>query len=349
MIKFDVSLGQLAVFCQGEVIGDASQRVTGVCSVEAPIDKHLAFVNQPQFCSLIDGGNGCYYIVKPDWQDKVSHGICHDNPMQAYRLILDAILATQNTAPAHGATTIATAKIAATAQIASDASIGQDCVIGHHVVIEPGVVIGDYCRIGHHSVITSGCQLGADCVIENQVTITGKTQMGRACQIGSGAVIGSSGFGFSFEGGQWHPIAQIGRVKIGERVFVGANSCIDRGAIHDTIIGDNVIIDNLVHIAHNVEVGDHTAMAAFVGVAGSTKIGKYCLLGGKVGVAGHIHIADGVQINGGSNILQSIEKSGRYSGVLPTLPATRWNRLAIYFTKLDELTKRIKSMRKENE
>lgn len=219
-------------------------------------------------------------------------------------------------------------------------TVGRDVCIGANSVIGDEVVLGDGVEIGAGVVIEDHVTIGNHTRIGHRVVIHHETEIGAHCSISEGAVIAGQGFGFSLEGGQWHAIPQIGRVMIGNHVHIGANSCIDRGAINDTVIGNYVIIDNLVHIAHNVRVGDGTAMAAGVGIAGSTVVGKYCLLAGQVGVVGHIRIADGVQVNGGARVLQSIKDSGVYAGSFHVQPVKKWNRMAVYLKRLEGLFKR---------
>lgn len=327
-----VRLSELAAICGAEkIIGDTEVSVTGFCSVASPDPYSLTFVSAKNFLKFIDNTSEAIYIVKSEWADEVSSGLIHDNPTQAYRMILDAFFTPR--CPAH---------IADTARIDASAKIGANVSIGDFSVIEAGVVIGDNCMIGNQSTIGQSAVIGANTRIDHRVTIHHECQLGEHCVVADGVVIGGQGFGFSFEGGQWKAIPQIGRVVIGNEVHIGNNTCIDRGAINDTVIGNNVIIDNLVHIAHNVKIGSHSALAGAVGIAGSTTIGEYCMFGGHVGIAGHIEICDGVQVNGGANILQSIKTPGTYAGALNVMPSTKWNRTAIYFKKIEQLFRREK-------
>ncbi len=325
-IKFSQTLGALAQLCDGEVIGEATSTVECICSVANPVAGGLAYIGTAAASKQIDATLGVFYIVKPAYRELVGAGICHDNPQQAFRLILLAL--TQKNQPA---------SIAESAVIADSARLGQGVSVAPHAVIGDDVVIGAGCQIGCGAVIEAGVHLGDNTRIGHRTIIHHDCHIGQDCVISEGAVIGGQGFGFSFEGGNWQAIPQIGRVVIGNRVHIGANSCVDRGAIDDTVIGNNVIIDNLVHIAHNVHVGDGTAMAAGVGIAGSTKVGKHCLLAGQVGVVGHIEIVDGVQVNGGARVLQSIKKTGVYAGSFNVLPVRQWNKLTVYSKKLETL------------
>lgn len=330
--KLPLTLAELANLCGStEIIGDPETLIQQFCSIEHLQANHLTFIGSSALLKQVDRDIDAAYLIKSEWRDSVDLGIVHDNPTQAFRLILTAIFT-----PRYSAT------IASTAKISEKATIGKHCHIGEYSVIEDGVVLGDNCVIGNHCTIARDTVIGGNTVIGNRVNIYHDCQIGTDNVIADGAVIGGQGFGFNFEGGSWYSIPQIGRVRIGNHVHIGNNTCIDRGAINDTIIGHNVIIDNLVHIAHNVVIGDGCAMAAEVGIAGSTTIGKNCLFGGQVGIVGHINICDGVQVNGGARILQSIKKPGTYAGVLQAMPVTKWNRAAVYFKKIEQLVKREK-------
>lgn len=328
--QFPKKLSELAALCDAQVIGDADYPIIGVCSVENQQPQQLTFLGSDKLINQIDAETDCAYIVKPEYASHIQQGITHDNPTQAFRIILTELSEKKPVTVANSAT------------IAQTANLGDHVSIAENVVIEDNVVLGAGCYIGSNSYIGQGCHIGKGTAIGHNVTIHHDCHIGDDCVIADGAVIGGQGFGFSFEGGQWAAIPQVGGVKIGNNVHIGSNSCVDRGAIENTVIGNNVIIDNLVHIAHNVKIGEGTAMAACVGVAGSTTIGKYCLLAGQVGVAGHISICDGVQINGGAKVLKSIKKSGVYAGSFTALPVSQWNRITVYVKKIESLFKREK-------
>ena len=203
--------------------------------------------------------------------------------------------------------------------ISKSAKIGNNVTIGSNCVIEKNVVIGDNTTIDHHVVIYESSFIG------------------RNARISSGVVIGSQGFGFARRLDTWEPIRHIGSIVIGDNVSIGSNSCLDRGTIENTTIGNNVIIDNLVHIAHNVSIGAGTAIAAKVGIAGSTSVGKNCLIGGMVGIFGHLEICDNVVISPKSNVYRNIKKTGHYSSLFPLLPHSIWRKISILLSKLDKI------------
>ena len=224
------------------------------------------------------------------------------------------------------------------------AVIAESAVIGNGVTIGPFCVIGEQVQIGDRSVldanvvIEANINIGTDCVIKSQVVIGHDCVLGNHVRLHAGVSIGAEGFGFaptsnpSITG--WERIAQLGRVVIGDHVRIGSQTCIDRGAIDDTVIGNHVIIDNLVQVAHNVRIGDGTAIAAQTGIAGSTTIGKRCIIGGAVGITGHIDITDDVTLSGMTMVTKSITKSGSYSSGTAAMPTANWRRAAVRFRQL---------------
>ena len=173
--------------------------------------------------------------------------------------------------------------------------------------------------------------------------------IGENCIIHPGAVIGSEGFGYVSDGERWVKIPQLGRVRIGNEVEIGANTTIDRGALDDTVIADGVKLDNLTQIAHNVRIGAHSAMAAQVGIAGSTQVGQRCTIGGQVGIIDNLEIADRVHITAGSLVTSSIKEAGSYSSSLKAQPASKWKRSAGRLSQLDEMAKRLQMLERKIE
>ena len=193
-----------------------------------------------------------------------------------------------------------------TAKIAADAKIGKNCHIGANVVIESNVSIGDNCLIEPNVFIAHDCKIGNNCKIGSSASIA-YAIIGNDCYIYSGARIGFDGFGFQLINYQHHRIPQLGRVIIGNDVEIGANTCIDRGALDDTIIGDGSRIDNLVQIAHNDKLGRGCVIVAQVGIAGSCTLGDFAVLGGQVGLADHLNIGNGAQVAAQSGVMRDVE------------------------------------------
>lgn len=217
------------------------------------------------------------------------------------------------------------------ARIAESAKIGNNCFIGANVVIGENVEIGDNCRIEPNVVIEEGCKIGARTRIASNASIS-YAIIGSDCYIFSGARIGHDGFGFQLMNGQHHRIEQLGRVIIGNDVEIGANSCIDRGALDDTVIGDGCRIDNLVQIAHNDKLGHGCVIVAQVGIAGSCTLGNYVVCGGQVGLADHLNIGDGVQIAAQSGVMRDIEAGSVMMGS-PCVPFKDFMRQVAFLQK----------------
>ena len=211
-------------------------------------------------------------------------------------------------------------------------------------VVDPHAWIDPTARIGPLCVVERGARIGARTWLKSRVTVGEDCRIGERCILHSGVVIGADGFGFAPHEGTWVKIEQLGAVRIGNDVEIGANSCVDRGALEDTVIEDGVKLDNLVQIGHNVHVGAHTAMAGCAGVAGSARIGAHCTVGGGAVVLGHLQLADGVHVSAASVVMRSIHQPGQYSGVFPIDDNASWEKNAATLRQLHRLRERIKSL-----
>jgi UDP-3-O-[3-hydroxymyristoyl] glucosamine N-acyltransferase len=215
-------------------------------------------------------------------------------------------------------------------------------------VIESGAIIDQTATIGPLSVVESGAHIGARTVLVARVHIARECIVGDDCILHPGVVVGADGFGFArrsnADGGGWEKIEQLGAVRIGNQVEIGANTCVDRGALQDTVIEDGVKLDNLIQIGHNVKIGSRTAIAACVAIAGSTSVGSDCTIGGTSNIAGHLTIADGVHISGATTVMKSVLKPGTYTGVYPMEPHEQWEKTAAGLRRLSGLRERIQKM-----
>jgi UDP-3-O-[3-hydroxymyristoyl] glucosamine N-acyltransferase len=200
--------------------------------------------------------------------------------------------------------------------------------VGPHAVIEDEAVLGAHSRLGPRVVIGRRCTVGARCILH------------------AGVVIGADGFGFAPHQGQWEKIEQLGAVRIGDDVEIGANTCVDRGALEDTVIEQGVKLDNLIQIGHNVRIGAHTAMAGCVGVAGSARIGAHCTVGGGAIILGHLELADHVHVSAATVVTRSIVKPGQYSGVYPFDENAAWEKNAATLRQLHGLRERLRALEK---
>jgi UDP-3-O-[3-hydroxymyristoyl] glucosamine N-acyltransferase len=211
-------------------------------------------------------------------------------------------------------------------------------------VIAPGAHLGARVSIGPGCVVGEGVQIGDDSCLYPRVVIYPGCTLGARVVVHSGVVIGADGFGLANDGGRWLKIPQIGGVRIGDDVEIGANCTIDRGALQDTVIEEGVKLDNLIQIGHNVRIGAHTAIAACVGIAGSTEIGKHCMIGGAAMIGGHLKIVDKVEISGGTAVPSSILKAGTYTALFPIEEKSAWARTAVLVRRLGELAERVKAL-----
>jgi UDP-3-O-[3-hydroxymyristoyl] glucosamine N-acyltransferase len=211
-------------------------------------------------------------------------------------------------------------------------------------VIDPQAVVADDAVIGPLCVLERGVRVGAGTVLKSRVTLSQGCVVGARCILHSGVVVGADGFGFALHQGQWEKIEQLGAVRIGDDVEIGANTCIDRGALEDTVIENGVKLDNLIQIGHNVHIGAHTAMAGCVGVAGSARIGAHCTVGGGAVVLGHLTLADHVHISAASVVTRSISQPGNYTGMFPLDTNTNWEKNAASLKQLSRLRERIKAL-----
>ncbi|MEZ5661589.1 MAG: UDP-3-O-(3-hydroxymyristoyl)glucosamine N-acyltransferase [Burkholderiaceae bacterium] len=232
------------------------------------------------------------------------------------------------------------ARVEPSARIGADVHIGANAVLGARAQIGPGAVIGPNCVIGDNVVIGARSRLVA------QVCVYFDCQIGVDCLIHAGTVVGSDGFGFARDGAGWRKIPQLGSVVIGDRVEIGANCALDRGALEDTVVGDDCILDNLIQVAHNVRIGAGSAIAGCVGIAGSATLGKRCLIGGGAGILGHLELADDVIVSPMSLVTRSVRRAGFYSGTFPLMDNAQWEKAAATLRHLPDLRARLRALEK---
>lgn len=311
--------------------GQLSFKLSGIGSLKNANGSQLSFLADPSYISSLATSQVGAVLITEDYRDQVPDNtiaIVVANPYLAYAS------SSQLFVPQASSSIHPTAVIADSAVIGTGVSIGPYCVIGEQVKIGAGS------RLDAQVVIEAHASIGEDCAFSSQVVVGHSCIIGNHVRLHAGAIIGAEGFGFaptkdpSTTG--WERIAQLGQVIIGDHVRIGSNTCVDRGAIDNTIIGNHVIIDNLVQIAHNVRIGDGTAIAAKTGIAGSTVIGKRCIIGGAVGINGHIEITDDVTLSGMSMVTKSIKTPGSYSSGTVAMPTAKWRRAAVRFRKLGE-------------
>ncbi|HJW12800.1 MAG TPA: UDP-3-O-(3-hydroxymyristoyl)glucosamine N-acyltransferase [Albitalea sp.] len=340
MIEF--SLADIAGQLGGELIGEPQTRVNRIATLEGATPSDISFLANPRYQSQLAQSQAACVIVAPAQRDAaVARGaaIVTDDPYLYFARLTQWWAARVRGDAARGVH--ASAVVDATAQLGAGVSVGPLAVIEGGAVIGDGAVIGAQCFIGARAIV------GRDTRFAAHVTLGHDCRIGERGIVHSGVVIGADGFGFAPAGGRWEKIEQLGNVRIGNDVEIGANTCIDRGALDDTVIEDGVKLDNLIQIGHNVHIGEHTAMAGCVGVAGSATIGAHCTVGGGAIVLGHLRLADNVHISAASVVMRSILKPGQYSGVFPIDDNASWEKNAATLRQLHALRSRLLALEKK--
>ncbi len=338
-----LSLGEIADLIGAECRGDHSITVNSVADIQSATSGQLSFLTNIQYQKYLSTTSASAVIISPKILNEISsinmieNMLLMDNAYLGYAKAAQLFDTTpQQESGIHPAAEIAAdSKIAATASIAAKVVVDNGCKIGENVTIGPGCYLGENVIIGDNSRLWSG------------VNIYHNVKIGKRAILHSGVVIGSDGFGFANDSGEWIKIPQLGAVLIGDDFEAGANSTIDRGALNNTVIGNCVKLDNLVHIAHNVEVGDATAMAAMTGIAGGTVIGKGCTLAGRVGVIGHLDICDNVHLTVSTLLTKSITEPGIYSSGDIAQTNADWKRKTARMRQLDELFNKVRLLENE--
>ena len=317
-----IRLGQLIEQLGGSLHGDPDFLVQKISPLETATSSTLSFLSNPLYRSQLATTEAGCVIVSPEMQSLVRAGsacIVSPNPYLYFAKVT---------------------QLWRQQQVAEDG----EPLVHPSAVVHPKAVVHPTARIGPLCVIEKGARVGAGSWLKSHVTLGADCSIGEHCILHAGVVIGADGFGFAPIEGRWEKIEQLGAVRIGNHVEIGANSCVDRGALEDTVIGDGVKLDNLVQIGHNVQIGAHTAMAGCVGVAGSAVIGAHCTLGGGAIVLGHLTLADGVHISAASVVMRSINQPGNYSGVFPIDDNASWEKNAATLKQLHGLRDRIRSL-----
>ncbi len=331
-----VTLGELAIRFGCTLRGEPDTVVTQVATLELAGSDALCFLANPKYRTHLATTRAAAVVLDENSAKECPvAALIAKNPYLTYARIAAVLHPAPSMPPGIHVTAVvdASATVEASAHVGPHAVIGAGCSVAARAVIGPGCVLGTQVSIG------------ADTRLIANVTLCDGTRIGERCIINPSAVIGSEGFGFAPDPATgWVKVPQLGAVRIGNDVEIGASTTIDRGAIGDTVIEDGVKLDNQIQIAHNVRIGAHTAMAAFVGVSGSTSIGSRCLIAGQVGIVGHISICDNVVVTGKSMVSASIRKPGMYSGSLPVQEARKFRRNAARFAQLDELAKEVKRL-----
>jgi UDP-3-O-[3-hydroxymyristoyl] glucosamine N-acyltransferase len=332
-----LKLSELASRFELELKGQPEAEIFAVASLQDAGAGDISFCTDRRYLPALETTRATAVIIHPDISDKYQgNALLTDNPHLSFAKVARLLHPVKQ----HNA------GIHPSAIVHSEAVVDETATVAENVVIEKSATIAARCVIGAGSFIGEQAVIDEGTVLLNNVTVHHETDIGKDCIFYSGCVIGSDGFGHARDGDHWVPVPQLGKVVIGSRVRIGSNATIDRGALGNTVIGNGVKLDNMVHIAHNVTIGDDTAMAAFCGVSGSTHIGKRCTFAGKVGVVDNITICDDAHFTGQTAVRSNITEPGVYSsGVL--LEETRsWLRNATRFKQLNSLFQQVKNLKK---
>jgi UDP-3-O-[3-hydroxymyristoyl] glucosamine N-acyltransferase len=337
-----VRLADIVAALGGELRGDPQLPITRIAALDHADPQSISFLAHARHADKLAHTRAGCVIVAPDQLAAASArgaALLADDPYLYYAKLTQWWRRGDH-APAPGIHP--SAVVDASAQIDATAHIGAMVVVAAGAHIGAGAVIGAHCSVGAHA------RVGERTRLADRVTFGERCTIGARGIVHSGVVIGADGFGFAPTQGRWEKIEQLGSVRIGDDVEIGANTCIDRGALDDTVIGDGVKLDNLIQVAHNVHIGAHTAIAAMAGIAGSARIGRHCTIGGAAGVVGHLEIADHVHVDAGTIITRSIAKPGRYSGLFPFDDNASWEKNAATLRQLHGLRERLRALEKKS-
>ncbi|MDD7097358.1 MAG: UDP-3-O-(3-hydroxymyristoyl)glucosamine N-acyltransferase [Prevotella sp.] len=337
---------QIADLIGGKVEGNENATVHTFAKIEEGAEGAISFLSNPKYTQHIYDTKSSIVLVNNDLQ--------LEHPVKATLIrVKNAYECVAKLMQLYAATLPRKKGISERAYISESAKIGEDCYVGAFAVIGDNAVIGDRCVIYPNTVIGDKVQMGDDCNIYANVTIYERCKLGNNVTIHSGSVIGADGFGFAPNTEGYSKIPQLGIVCIEDDVEIGANTCIDRSTMGQTIIHKGVKLDNLIQVAHNVEIGENTVMSAQVGIAGSTKIGSWCMFGGQVGLAGHIHIGDKTFLGAQSGVPGNIKGNETLIGTPPMEPKAYFKSQAVFrklpdmYKQLNELAKEVKALKGE--
>ncbi len=331
------SLAELAALFSLELKGDGGIQIKAIASVPNASEGDLSFIAESSYLSQLTNCKASALVISAKHSEAWNGAaLISANPHADAARIAKLFDPIRKPQPGIHPTAV----VDENATLGADITIGPKAIVSSGANIGSGVVVGPGCYVGQDVVI------GEDSWLTANVTLFDRIRIGARAHIQPGAVIGGRGFGLAQEEGAWVEVPQLGSVIIGNDVEIGANTCVDRGALGDTVIEEGVKIDNLVQVGHNTHIGAHTAIAGCVGIAGSCKIGARCQIGGAAGILGHLHIVDNVIITAFSLVSTSIEEPGLYSASLPVAPAREWRRQVARLRNIDDLSKRVKKLEK---
>lgn len=337
MLTKSYTLAQLAEHLDAVLEGESDYLIHGMATLQNADASCVSFVANPAYQKYLATSQAGAVVIRSHLAASFA-----GNKL----LVNDAYLAYAQLSRLFDTRPPTAAGVHPSAVVHQSAELGKNVCIGANAVIGAQTFLGDGVEIGSGVVVGENCSINARTRLGANVTIYHGVVMGVDCIIHSGAVIGADGFGFAQEGLEWVKIQQLGSVIIGDRVEIGANTTVDRGALEDTVLADGVKLDNLIQIGHNVRLGKNTAIAAHAAIAGSVTIGENCTVAGCVGISGHLTIADNVHITGMSMVSASITEAGSYSSGTPLASTREWRKNAVRFRQLEKMALRLRSLEK---
>ncbi len=332
-----ISLGELATQFGCELIGDPDVPVSGVASLPNAGPESLSFLASAAYKKQLSSTKAAAVILRAsDADDSPVAVILHDDPYACYARMAAVVCPppTYKSGVHASAVVVSSATVADSAHLAANVVVGERSSVGKNVYLGPGTVIGPDCMIGD------------DCRFIANVTVVRNVHIGARSIFHPGVVLGADGFGNAMTPDGWVKVPQLGGLRIGSDVEVGANTTIDCGALDDTVLGDGVRIDNQCMIGHNVQIGAHTAMAGQTAIAGSTIIGKRCMFAGRSGAVGHITVCDDVTVAAVTFLSKDVTTPGTYAASFPADDARSWSRQVARFRRLDKLIERVTKLEK---
>ncbi|HVO49109.1 MAG TPA: UDP-3-O-(3-hydroxymyristoyl)glucosamine N-acyltransferase [Steroidobacteraceae bacterium] len=330
-----VSLGELAVRFGCELRGDPATRVDHVATLANADRGSVAFLSESRNRRELGSTRATVVVLEPAALEACpTAALVCKNPRATFARITSLLHPAYQPPPGRHPSAV----VSASATIDPTAYIGPQAFVGDRAVIGPRTYVGPRC------VIEDDVSVAEDVRIVASVTLCRGVRIGARTVIQPGVVVGGDGFGFAPEQGKWVKVPQVGSVRVGADVEIGANTTIDRGAIEDTVIEDGVKFDNQIQVGHNVRIGAHTVIAGCTGISGSTVIGSHCIIGGAVGIAGHLTICDGVTITGFAMVSRSLTTPGVYSSGIPIEESRIWRRQVARYRNLESLGQRVRAL-----
>ena len=333
---------QIADMIDGRVEGNENAAVNSFAKIEEGREGAISFLSNPKYTHFLYDTRSTIVLVNEDLELEQPVSATLIRVKNAYEAVARLLQLYDSMKPRKTG-------IDPLASVSPSATIGKDVYIGAFACIGDGVVIGDGCQVYPHVVIGDGVKLGESCLLYPHVTIYQGCLLGSHVTIHAGSVIGADGFGFAPNTEGYNKIPQIGIVVIEDNVEIGANTCVDRSTMGQTVIHKGVKLDNLIQVAHNCEIGENTVMSAQVGMAGSTKIGAWCMVGGQAGFAGHIHVADKTFVGAQCGVISDTKGNGEELIGSPAMNPREFFKAVAYWTRMGDMSKELRELKKKVE